>query len=277
MTERDVVVRDGRTVHVHDTHPGDTSRQVVWWHHGTPNVGAPPRPLRPASDRLGLRWVSADRPGYGGSDPDPDRTVGSVAADVEDVADALGLGPFLGLGHSGGGPHALACAALLGERVRATAAVASPAPAEADGLDLLGTAGDPAPAEPDDGAGDGGGEHDLEFTAGDEAALDGRWSWFLDVVRPAQATGQEGAREDAEASTRPWGFDVATISSPVLLVHGDADRVVPVTHTRWLAARCTGAQTWERRGDGHITVMDAGEDVLAWLVGHHGGSATWAG
>ncbi len=276
MIERDVEVRDGRVVHVYDTHPGDTSRQVVWWHHGTPNVGDPPRPLLVASDRLGVRWVSVDRPGYGGSAPDPDRTVGSVALDVGDVADALGLERFGVMGHSGGGPHALACAALLGERAVATAAVSSPAPYAAEGLDFfagMATAGVQEHRTAALGrtavlaADEDGDDLDIGFTAADEAALRGRWAWFLDVVRPALATGREGGIEDSLASVAPWGFDVATIASPVLLVHGDADRLVPVTHARWLAGRCDVAELWERPGDGHITVMDAGEDVLAWLVG----------
>lgn len=279
MIERDVEVRGGRVVHVYDTHPGDSSRKVVWWHHGTPNVGDPPRPLLEASDRLGVRWVSADRPGYGGSAPDRDRAVGSVALDVGDVADALGLERFAVMGHSGGGPHALACAALLGERVVATTAVSSPAPYAADGLDFFGgmapagvqehriaALGRTAVLASDEDEDEDDGDLDIGFTAADEAALGGRWAWFLDVVRPALATGREGAIEDSLASVAPWGFDVATIASPVLLVHGDADRLVPVTHARWLAGRCEAAELRERPGDGHITVLDAGPDVLAWLV-----------
>ena len=93
-------------------------RLTVVWHHGTPNVGTPPEPLLPASAERGIRWVSYDRPGYGGSTPHPGRDIASAAADVEAIADALGIDRFAVLGHSGGGPHALACAALLGDRVR---------------------------------------------------------------------------------------------------------------------------------------------------------------
>src|SRR5919202_1787886 len=96
----------GRRLPVYDTCADDTGdRLTVFWHHGTPNIGAPPEPLFAAADRLGIRWVSYDRPGYGGSSPLPDRNVASAAADVSSIADALGIGGFAVMGHSGGGSH----------------------------------------------------------------------------------------------------------------------------------------------------------------------------
>ncbi|NUT50487.1 MAG: alpha/beta fold hydrolase, partial [Saccharothrix sp.] len=82
---------DGRAVHAYDTGSGDLA---VLWHHGTPNIGVPPAPLFPAAERLGLRWVSYDRPGYGGSTPRPDRDVASAAEHAAAVADALGIDRF---------------------------------------------------------------------------------------------------------------------------------------------------------------------------------------
>src|SRR5690349_10927113 len=102
MIERDLQLSDGRALHVYDTGPGKGGRLPVVWHHGTPNVGAPPEPLFDAADRLGVRWVSFDRPGYGGSTVAPGRTVSSVAGDVAAVADALGLEQFAVMGYSGG-------------------------------------------------------------------------------------------------------------------------------------------------------------------------------
>ncbi len=95
---------------------------------GLPNTGAPPQPLFAAAARHGLRWVSHDRPAYGGSFPVPGRDVASAAADVAAIAGALGIGEFAVMGHSGGGPHALACAALLGGRVLAAVSVSGMAP-----------------------------------------------------------------------------------------------------------------------------------------------------
>src|SRR5918912_2148248 len=136
VTETDLELADGRTLHAYDTGAdGAAGRLAVFWHHGTPNIGAPPEPLFEAADRLGIRWVSYDRPGYGGSTPSPSRDVASAAADVAAVADALGIERFAVMGHSGGGPHALACGALLPERVLAVVSVAGLAPFGADGLD----------------------------------------------------------------------------------------------------------------------------------------------
>ncbi|HLL88873.1 MAG TPA: hypothetical protein VK324_06195, partial [Tepidisphaeraceae bacterium] len=89
MTEVDLDLGGGRTPHVYDTGTGDAGgRLAVFWHHGTPNVGAPPEPLSATAARLGVRWVSYDRPGYGESTPYPDRDVASAAAYVSGIANA---------------------------------------------------------------------------------------------------------------------------------------------------------------------------------------------
>jgi pimeloyl-ACP methyl ester carboxylesterase len=81
VTETDLELGDGRTLHAYDTGAHDAAgRLAVFWHHGSPNIGAPPEPLFSVADRLGIRWVSYDRPGYGGSTPRPDRDVASVPA-----------------------------------------------------------------------------------------------------------------------------------------------------------------------------------------------------
>jgi pimeloyl-ACP methyl ester carboxylesterase len=273
LSESDVRVPDGRTLHVYDT--GGDGSPVVWLH-GTPNLGPPPRPLFDAAARLGIRWLGYDRPGYGGSTPQPDRSIASAASDVAAIADALGL-PRLGVvGHSGGAPHALACAALLADRVPAVVAISGLAPYGAEGLDwfngmapagvaslsaaLRGRAAKEAfEADPPE-------EPDIGFTDGDWAALRGDWAWMLEVVQGAQQAGGRGAVDDDLAGVAPWGFDVSGIAVPVLVVHGDADRMVPPTHGAWLADRIPGAEFWRRPGDGHITVLRAGEAALAWLA-----------
>ena len=111
VTETDLALGDGRTLHIYDTGTGDGAAGLaVFWHHGTPNTGAPPEPLFAAAAERGIRWVSHDRPGYGGSTPHPGRDVASAGADVASAADALGIDRFAVMGHSGGSPHALACA-----------------------------------------------------------------------------------------------------------------------------------------------------------------------
>jgi len=103
--EPDLKLRDGRTLHVYDTGADDDVRLTVFWHHGTPNTGAPPAPLFAASARLGVRWVSYDRPGYGGSASRPRRNVASAATYVASVADAVGIDRFAVMDDSGGGPQ----------------------------------------------------------------------------------------------------------------------------------------------------------------------------
>jgi pimeloyl-ACP methyl ester carboxylesterase len=276
VDETDLQLPDGRTLHVYDT--GGRDRLAVFWHHGTPNIGAPPRPLFAAADRLGVRWLGYDRPGYGGSTPDPGRTTASAAADVAAVADALGVQRFGVIGHSGGGPHALACAALLPERVTAAVAGAGLAPFDAEGLDWFAgmapagvaslTAARRGRAAKEAFEADPPEEPDIGFGPDDWAALEGDWAWMLDVVRPALAAGPGGLVDDDLAAVSPWGFDPADIRVPVLVLHGDADRMVPSAHGEWLAKHIPGAQLWVRPGAGHITVLRSGEAALEWLVEH---------
>src|SRR4051794_5459944 len=116
---------DGRTLQVYDS--GGTGA-VVLWHNGSPHTGAPLTPLLEMAAARGMRLVTYARPGYGSSTPQPGRDVAAAAQDVAALADALGIERFATLGASGGGPHALACAALLPERVSAVATLAGIAP-----------------------------------------------------------------------------------------------------------------------------------------------------
>lgn len=104
------------------------------------------------------------------------------------------------------------------------------------------------------------------FTAEDNAALSGRWSWVLEVVGPALAGGAEGMVDDELAYVAPWGFDPALVEVPVLVCHGGRDKMVPAAHGRWLAARAPSAELWLRPDDGHITVLDAALAALDWLL-----------
>jgi pimeloyl-ACP methyl ester carboxylesterase len=255
-------------LHVYTSGTGDLP---MFWHHGTPNVGAPPEPLFADAERLGLRWVSYDRPGYGGSAPVPDRNVATAAAYTARVADELGIDRFAVLGHSGGGPHALACAALLPERVVAAVSISGLAPYGAEGLDwfagmakpgslraaVLGRAAKEAyEASADDDPG---------FVAADRAAFAGPWGWFGTVVEPALADGPAALVDDDLAYVAPWGFDPAGIRVPVLLLHGGQDAVVPSSHAEWLARRIPGARLRISPGDGHISVLAGAAAALEWI------------
>lgn len=275
VTEFDVPLADGRTLHAYDTGTAGDGRLPVFWHHGTPNVGRPPEPLFVAADRLGLRWVSHDRPGYGGSTPHPGRDIGSAAGDVAAVADALGIERFAVMGHSGGGPHALACGALSPGRVVAAISGAGLAPYGAEGLDwfagmaasgvasLRAAAAGRAAKEAHENSGE---EYDPEFTPADDDALAGPWSWLGSVVGPAMAAGPGGLIDDDLAYVTPWGFTPAQVTVPVLLLHGRGDRVVPAAHSEWLARHLPDAELRLSTQDGHISVLNGAEAALEWLA-----------
>jgi pimeloyl-ACP methyl ester carboxylesterase len=270
VIETDLVLPDGRTLHVHDT--GGPARLTVFWHHGTPNLGAPPGPLLPLAESLGVRWVSYDRPGYGSSTHLPDRTVGNAAECVAAVADALGIGDFAVMGHSGGSSHALATAALLPGRVTAVASLAAVAPFGAEGwFDGMAAASAASLRAAAEGRAakekyEAAAEFEPEvFTAADFAALTGSWSWLNDVVQPA--LGAAGLIDDDLAYVTPWGCDPAASTAPTLLVHGADDRMIPATHSKWLASRIPGAELRLTPGDGHISVLDHAAGALTWLAG----------
>jgi pimeloyl-ACP methyl ester carboxylesterase len=275
MVEIDFPTADGRSLHAYDVgSTGHTDELVVLWHHGTPNTGAPPEPLFEAARSLGIRWISYDRPGYGGSTPHPGATVAAAAADARQIADQLGMGRFAVFGHSGGGPRALACGALLSDRVLAVVSVSSPAPWRATGLDYFvgmsaGSAHQLRAATQGRAALEevlASNEFDPQsFVPADHAALEGNWSWFNGVVEAATANGLDGMVEDDLGTTARWGFDLADIVAPTLIMHGTDDRMVPSSHGEWLAAHCPGAELRLQRGVGHISVLDSAPGALAWL------------
>ena len=225
--------------------------------------------------RLGIRWLGYDRPGYGGSSSLSGRDVASAAADVVRIADHLGIEKFAVMGHSGGGPHALACAALLPERVLAAVSVAGLAPFDAQELDWfagmrpsaiagLRVAAQGRAAKAAHEASEPAFDREI-FTQSDWDALNGPWAWFESVVGPAMAGGPDGLIDDDVAYVTPWGFDCGTIRCPLLLLHGAEDRIVPATHAAWLARHCPGAELRLSPGDGHISVLRAAPEALAWL------------
>jgi pimeloyl-ACP methyl ester carboxylesterase len=272
-----VRLQDGRTLRVHDSADGSAAGSfTVLWHHGSPQTGAPLAPLLSAAADRGIRLLSYGRPGYGGSSPRPGRTVASAAWDVARIADAFGIDRFAVMGASGGGPHALACAALLPGRVSAVACLAGLAPLDADGLDFFrGMADDGASLR---AAVEGRPARELQeetdefnpesFTERDYAALAGAWSSLGRDVGLASAAGAGGLIDDDLAFVAPWGFDVAEITAPVLLVQGGRDRVVPPPHANWLLRRCRDSELWLRPGEGHISILDAAPVAMDWLQAH---------
>lgn len=266
----DLTLPDGRAMRVHDSGSGGLP---VFWLHGSPQTGDFLTPLLAVP---GVRLLSYDRPGYGGSTRLPGRSVASAAADVAAVADALGLDRFAVAGHSGGGPHSLACGALLPDRVIAVAALSGPAPLAADGLDWFAGM---APASEAELRAAIAGQTELEehleladfdprvFTEADLAALSGRWASLGDNAVAALPAGFGGLVDDDLALVAPWGFDPARVTVPTLVVHGVRDRMVPSEHGEWLANRCRpSSELWLSPQDGHVSVLDRAVEALVWLA-----------
>lgn len=287
MTELDVTLRDGRTLHVYDD--GDPAGKVVVQHHGTPGSGLGYPPDNELGRERGLRILRYDRAGYGGSTPNPGRSVVDVVADIEDVLDALEVERYVSLGGSGGCPHSFACGARS-ERCLAAGAIAAPTPYPAEGLDWMAGMGE---------------ENIVEFTTAlegaaklepyledeaaklaaatpeeikdvmvtvlppvDAAVLTGERAehWKRSNDR-ALAQGISGWRDDDIAFTKPWGFELDEIGVPTLLWQGVQDLMVPVAHARWLAERIPGVEAHISEDDGHlsITVGRLGE-IYDWLA-----------
>ena len=278
VSETDLGLGAGRTLHVYDAAPdARDERLAVFWHHGTPNTGDPPEPLFPAASEYGIRFVSYDRPGYGGSTPVPGRDVASAAVDVVGIADALGIGRFAVMGHSGGGPHALACAALLPDRVLAVVSGSGLAPYEAEGLDWFAGMSPSGAAELRAAAAGraalerhfASSEFDPEaFTPADHAALAGAWAWLGAIAGKAMKSGPGPMVDDDLAYVTPWGFDIGRVRAPVLYLHGGQDRMVPRSHGEWLARHTPAAELWLRPEDGHVSVLSSAAAAMRWLRDH---------
>ena len=277
VTTTDISGPDGRTIRLHDSGGGGP---VVVYHHGSPQTGAPLPPVLEAAAARGVRLVSYGRAGYGGTDPVPDRSVAHAAADAAAVVDALEVERFATMGLSGGGPHALACAALLPDRVSAVACFAGIAPATGREDWYAGMA-DPSGLE---AATRGRAERErheetAEFVAAsfndrDRAALAGPWSSLGDDVGASAEWGSGGLVADDLSFVRPWGFELADVAAPVLLAQGGDDRVVPAGHAQQLLAALPDAELWLRPRDGHLAILGTLPLALDWLLAQRSGASS---
>jgi pimeloyl-ACP methyl ester carboxylesterase len=285
-----IQTRDNRTLEVHEG--GDPAGYPVLFHHGTPAAGLLYEPHAALAREQGIRLIGYDRPGYGSSTRKKDRRVEDCVADVTEIADALNLDRFAMWGISGGGPHALACAALGDDRLKAVASLASVAPYGADGLDWLEGMGEDNHIEFGkvlDGE-NALRAYCLQATEGmlnaqpeelvqvldsllgpeDKSVLTGRFAEFmLECDHHGLEQGVDGWVDDDFAFAEPWGFEVEDITRPVLLLHGEDDRFVPVSHGHWLTARIPGVEARIDAADGHLTLFERRmREVNAWLLSH---------
>jgi pimeloyl-ACP methyl ester carboxylesterase len=280
----------GRTLSIEEA--GDPNGHPVLVQMGTPNSRHLYQPNGIDAAVRGLRLISYDRPGYGGSTRQPGRSVADCAADVRAICAELGIGRLAMWGASGGGPHVLACAALLPDLVTAVASLASPAPLDAEGLDFFAGMGqdnadgirlflrDPQAAraklEADreailaTSAAELAGALETLLTPTDAAVLNGALADYLIYCdQEGLAPGVEGWWDDGVAEASAWGFELSAISVPVLLMHGRQDMFVPFGHGQWLAAHIPGVEARLFDHDGHLTLLtNRIPEVHAWLADH---------
>ena len=288
MEEHEVTTQDGRVLKVLED--GDRMGRPVLVHNGMPNSRLLFAPDVRSAQRLGIRLISYDRPGYGGSTRRPGRSVADCAEDVRTIARALDIDRLGVWGVSGGGPHAIACAALLPDLVTSVGVLASVAPWGAEGLDYFAGTGewnveqvslmleDPAAARArcEDNRVQTLTQTLPELMESlktllapvDAAALTGELGQYvIDATRSGMATSSDGWWDDGLAILEPWGFEFGSIRTPVLLLHGRHDRFVPFADGEWLARTIPGVEARLTDDDGHLTLTTHHlDEVHSWLL-----------
>jgi pimeloyl-ACP methyl ester carboxylesterase len=278
---------DGASVEYVVEGPED-ARDLLLFHMGTPCAAVPAAPLFVAAARRGLRTAIYSRGGYGASSRRPGRRVIDEAAISAALADHLAYRRFFTAGYSGGGPVALACAALLPDRVPACLVIGSLAPwAE------VGDAFREWVADPGDWAQLARGDEavlvpDFEAvvptfsrltvprlvkrygaTAADRAALvdpNGVGRWLGASMRRAVSRGFWGWLDDNVAEARDWGYRMADIRVPVVVRHGEQDNLVDVRQGRWVVDAVPGARGVFLPEAGHIASLLPWQTVVDDLI-----------
>ncbi len=285
---------DGRRLDIRVSGPADGVPLI--FHHGTPGARTPIRALERAVHERGLRLVTSSRPGYGDSSRQPGRRVVDVVADSRAVLGAVGAERCVVAGWSGGGPHALACAARL-DGVSGALVIAGVAPYDADGLDWMAGMGEENVTEFEAtlaGAAvlrpylDGARQHRREVTVAgivtalgtllpdvDRAVLNDEFGQDMAAgFHEALRIGVDGWLDDDLAFTSPWGFDPGEIGVPTMIWQGSHDMMVPFGHGQWLARQVPGASVHLEQGEGHLSIglgaVDRMLDELVRLVPSRG-------
>jgi len=290
QTDRVTQAADGRRLAFAEW--GDPDGFPVFQLHGTPGSRFGRHHDESVYVDAGARLITYNRPGYGASGRQRGRQVVDCVSDIVSIADALELERFAVTGGSGGGPHSLAVAASLPERVTRAACASSPAPYDVE-FDWL-TGMDPlnvrevewalqgedvyvpnlereaeevlarVAADPSKVLGD-----DWQLSEADRAAL--ARTEFHDVIRAdvteALSAGVYGWADDMLAVLQPWGFDFADIRVPTRVLYGVTDVLVPVQHGEWLAEHVPGAEVVVEGNLGHMGDPDRVAERVGWLVG----------
>jgi pimeloyl-ACP methyl ester carboxylesterase len=285
---RPLELPDGRRLNVYAS--GPTDGLTFFFHHGTPAHARPIRAMERAVHAHGLQLVAISRPGYGTSSPRTGRRVVDVVDDTKAVLAHLGIDRCFVAGWSGGGPHALACAARLKEAI-GTLIIAGVAPYGAEGLDWMAGMGEDNVTEI--GMALEGADRLRPYLEEQRKEMEGATvegliasmdSLLPDVDRAVLtdefgedmvASIHEGLRigidgwlEDDLAFVAPWGFDLEEVQIPTMVWQGSKDLMVPFDHGRWLAAHLPDASVHLEEGEGHLSIgLGAFDRMLDELVG----------
>jgi pimeloyl-ACP methyl ester carboxylesterase len=269
ISDDTLVLPDGRTLS--HTSIGRPDGAVVVYHHGAPGSNRELATLDAAIAAAGLRVITPDRPGYGGSTPQPGRTTAGFVDDVVALADRLGVDRFGVMGLSSGGPYTVACASLLGDRMVGAIVAAGNTdmswPGAADGyfqseLDLMALADADAAVAAcveqygADGSGFFEGDMDLGATDNEWLTDEAKTTGLFTSMGVAFTQGVVGYGHDIWVQGRPWSFDTSAITCPVIVVHGDDDQLVPIAHSRHTASLIPGAELRILPGVGHLSLAD---------------------
>ncbi len=285
LREGSVRLKDGRRLAFAES--GDPSGMPVVFLHGNPGSRYMRHPDDSLSYRLGVRLITPDRPGYGHSDYQPERTLLDCPSDIEQLANMLGLGRFALLGVSAGGPYTAACAFRLGERVTRAAIVSGAAPFDrpkaTQGVNRDYRNAYALAAWPEWLLHPIMALHDrsvrsnpkrammallAQCSADDRATLANpalaaqMKGWRLEATRQ----GVSGMRREAHILVSPWGFRLEEIRSEVHLWYWEADTIVPQQMGRYLASRIPHAVPHFLPRGGHFSLFTHWKDILTPLV-----------
>lgn len=285
-----VAAADGRTLTIAEW--GDPDGFPVFSLHGTPGSRFAGQAYTGAYTSVGVRVITYDRPGYGGSDRFRGRRVVDCVADVSAIADSLGIERFAVSGGSWGGPHSLAVAARLPERVTRAACIAGVAPFDMPGfdwfadmdavnIDELGWAleGEDALAREIERTAAGMLERvaddpskvisdEVQLSEADRAVMASpeRHEATRRTINEAFRDGVWGYVDDIFCLIQPWGFDVTEIRVPIRVDYGLTDVLVPRQHGEWLAHNVPNAEVVIDEQGGHLPDPNLVTERFGWLV-----------
>jgi pimeloyl-ACP methyl ester carboxylesterase len=285
VREGTLTTPDGRTLGYLERSGADGVPVIL--SHGTPGSRFARHADPEIYERHGARAIAYDRPGYGRSDPHRGRSVADAAADIAAIADELGFERFAVVGGSGGAPHALACGALLGDRVIRVGALVTPAPSDDGGFDFFEGLAELNVKEFQAAL---AGEEAIEaflqpyvdgIRADVDSVIEGILTELPEVDRrlasrpeiravmkesfvEAVRQGSRGWADDDLAFAKPWGFELEDVHAEVRVWQGELDVLTPRLHGEYVASRLPNAR-FELLEGGHFLDKEWAV-VLDWLT-----------